>query len=150
LIMLSLAVLVASGSIVTSYYSYQEMNETKSAFQQITGIISQVGSFDGECTIRLEMNCYLSSESILRIGNGSMMLFHDGQVLSANLPDYVQLKVLDFDGSERTTIEVAQNDVMVLERYWENGALRSSIHIENVDATFSTALTNRSISSTVL
>ena len=150
LIVFSLAVLIASGSMVASYYAEQELNESASSFQQIASIMIQAESFDGECTIRLEMSRYLAPESILRIGNGSMVLFHGGQVVKTDLPDKIPLTVLGADGSETTTIELAQNDIMVLERHRVNEAFRTVIYIENVDATFSTAFTNLSTSSMVL
>jgi hypothetical protein len=150
LIVFSLAVLIASGSIVASYYAEQEMNETALSFHQVASIIVQAESNDGECIIRLQMINYLGPDSTLRIGNGSMILFHDGQVLSVDLPDRIHLNMLDTDGAETTTIELGQKDVMVLERHGENDAFRTVIYIEKVDATFSTAFTNRSTSSVVL
>jgi hypothetical protein len=150
LMVFSLAVLIASGSLMASYYSEQEMNETELSFQQVAIIVVQAASFDDECDIRLEMSRYIAPESILRIGNGTMVLFHDGQVLSVDLPDSVRLRVLGADGSETTMIELEQNDILVIERHRENDAFRTMIYIENVDATFSTAFTNRSTSSIVL
>ena len=150
LIVFSLAVLIVSGSMISSFYSEQERDETRIAFQRIVSVVDQGIASGTEFMIRLEMSDYLDTESVLRIGNGSMILFHREQSYSASLPDNVRLGLLDGGGSERTTIEVGHDDVLVIERAWTEDALQTSIYIEKVDATFSTALMNRSTSSKVL
>ena len=150
LIVFSLAVLIVSGSMISSFYSEQERDETRIAFQRIVSVVDQGIASGTEFLIRLEMSDYLDTESVLQIGNGSMILFHRDQSYSTSLPDNDRLVLLDVGGSERTTIEVGHDDVLVIERTWTDDALQTSIYIENVDATFSTALMNRSTSSKVL
>ena len=151
LIVLSLVVLIASGSVVSSFYSEQETHEAEFAFQQIASIARQADSFGSECAIRLEMGRYLGPESVLRIGNGSMVLLHGGRTYSADLEGSASMiRVLDDDRSEVSVMDVRQGDILVIERRWEYGALQTVIYIEKVDATLSTAFTNRSTSSTVL
>ena len=149
LIVFSLALLIASGSMVSSFYSERETNEAEAAFLQIASIARQTDSFGGECLIRLEMASYLDSESILRIGNGSMLLLHGGRSYSADIEGSAAMKVLD-GRFEVPVLDVTQDDVLILERRCDHGTLQTIIYIEKVDATFSTAFTNRSTSSTVL
>ena len=146
LIVFSLAVLIASGSLISSFYSEQEREEARIAFQRIVSVVDQSIASGTEFKIRLEMSDYLDMESVLRIGNGSMILFHEDQSFSASLPDNARLILFD-GGSERAIIEVGHSDILVIERTWEDGALRTAIYIENVDASFSTASMNRSTSS---
>ena len=136
--------------MISSFYSEQEKDETLIAFQRVVSLMDQGIASGTEFMIRLEMSDYIDTESVLRIGNGSMFLFHHGQSFSASLPDNGRLMLLDHGGSERTTIEVGHDDVLAIERAWTDDALQTSIYIENVDATFSTALMNRSTSSKVL
>jgi hypothetical protein len=150
LIVFSLAVLVASGSMISSFYSEQERDESRIAFQRVVSVVDQSIASGTEFMIRLEMSDYLDTESVLRIGNGSMILFCNDQSFSASLPDNARLTLFDDSGRERTTIEVGHSDVLMIDRAWMDDALRISIYIENVDATFSTALMNRSTSSKVL
>jgi hypothetical protein len=150
LIVFSLAVLIASGSLISSFYSEQERDDTRIAFQRIASVVDQGIASGTEFMIRLEMSNYLDAESLLRIGNGSMILFHREQSYSASLPDNSRIMLLGFDGSERPTIEVRYSDVLVIERARMQDALQTSIYIEKVNATFSTALMNRSTSSKVL
>jgi hypothetical protein len=150
LIVFSLAVLIVSGSMISSFYSEQERDEIRIAFQRIVSVVDQGIASGSEFMIRLEMSDYLDSESVLQIGNGSMILFHRDQSYSTSLPDNGRLVLLDGVGSERTMIEVGHDDVLVIERAWTYDALQTLIYIENVDATFSTALMNRSTSSKVL
>jgi hypothetical protein len=150
LIVFSLAVLIVSGSMISSFYSELERNETRIAFQRIVSVVDQGFASGSEFLIRLEMSDYLDSESLLRIGNGSMILFHREQSYLTSFSDNGRLVLLDVGGSERTMIEAGHDDVLVIERAWNGDALQTSIYIENVDATFSTALMNRSTSSKVL
>jgi hypothetical protein len=150
LIVFSLAVLIVSGSMISSFYSEQERDETRNAFQRIVSVVDQGIASGTEFLIRLQMSDYLDTESVLQIGNGSMILSHRERSYSTSLPDNGRLVLLDVAGSERTTIEVGHDDVLVIERAWTDDALQTSIYIENVDATFSTALMNRSTSSKVL
>ena len=136
--------------MVSSFYEEQETAETAISFRQIVDIVNQADAFGGEISIKLEMSRYLSSESVLRIGNGSLFLQHNMHIISATLASDVPIKVLDDNGVEVTVLEVVQGDILTIERYWENDVLRTVIYIENVDATFSTAFTNRSTSSMVL
>jgi hypothetical protein len=150
LIVFSLAVLIACGSLVSSFFSEQERDEANLVIQRIASVIDQGVSSGTEFMVRLEMSDYLDSESVLRIGNGSMFLFHHDRSYSASLPDRARIILLDQDGSERAMIELGRDDVLVLERTWKDADLQTSIYIENVEATFSTALMKRSISSKVL
>jgi hypothetical protein len=150
LIVFSLAVLIACGSLVSSFFSEQEREEANLAIQRIAGVLDQGVSSGTEFMVRLEMSDYLDSESVLRIGNGSMFLFCHDRSYSASLPDKARTILLDQDGSERAMIEVERDDVLVLERTWKDGDLQTSIYIENVEATFSTASMSLSISSKVL
>ncbi len=150
LMVFGLAVLIASGSLISSYYLDQETEEANDSMQKITGILRQIGSFGGELESRLDMREYLSSESVLRIGNGSLFLLSGGKTFSADLSDDATIKMLGEDRSETALIDVTKDDIMVIERRNDDGALRTMIYIENVDATFSTASTNLSTSSTVL
>ncbi len=150
LIVFSLALLIASGSMVSSFYSEQERDEAAVAFQQIASIINEADAASSEFMIRLDMSDYLDSESVLVIGNGSMLLHQRGLSCATSMPASLRLKAIDEGGSERTTIEVMRDDVLVLERSWHDGAPQTTIYIEKVDATFSTALANWSASSTVL
>lgn len=150
LIVFSLAVLIASGSIISTFYSEQEGDEADAAFWSIARIIAEVDGAGSEFVIRLDMSGYLQPESVLLIGNGSMMLHQSDLSLAASLPYSVRLKAIDELGSGMTLLEVRHDDVLVLERSWFDGSPQILIYIEKVDATFSTALTNRSASSTVL
>ena len=136
--------------IVSSFYEEQEIGETAISFRQIVDIVNQADAFGGEISVRLEMSHYLGPESVLRIGNGSLFLQHNMHIISATLASDVPIKVLDDNGVEVTVLEVVQGDILIIERHWDNDVLRSIIYIENVDATLSTAFTNRSTSSMVL
>jgi hypothetical protein len=150
LIVFSIALLIASGSLISSFYSEQEIDDTRIAFQRIVSIVEQGVASGTEFMIRLEMSDYLDTESLIRIGNGSMILLHRDQSYSASLPDNGRIMLPGLDGSERTMIEVRNCDILVIERAWMEDALQTSIYIEKVDATFSTVLMNRSTSSKVL
>ena len=150
LIVFSLALLVACSSVLSSFYSGEEENEADASLEQFARILCQVDAGCSEYTIRLEMREYLGADSLLRIGNGSILMFHDGQVSAADLAGGIRLKVLDETGSERTVIEVRQNDILTVERSYCDGSPVTVAYIENVDATFSTVPMNRSTSSTVL
>ncbi len=150
LIVFSLAVLLASGSIVSSFYAEQEKDVAAASFQQIVDMVRQADSYGGEFTIKLDMSRYLDSESFLQIGDGSMYLQYNGKVFFAELASCGQLNLLGDDGLGTNTIKVAQGDILVIGRVWDDIDLRTVIYIENVEATFSTAFTNRSASSMVL
>gem|GEM_PF-3092684 len=150
LIVFSLAVLIASGTMVSSFYEEQEAQGTVVSFQQIVDILYQADSFGGEFKIKLVMSHYLEAESVLRIGNGSLFLQNKMHVFSATFACDFPIKILDGEGIEVMVLEVVRGDILVIERHWDGDVLRTVVYIENVDATFSTALTNRSASSMVL
>ncbi len=150
LIVFSLAVLVAAGSMISSFYSVQENGDMDASLQQVANLLIQADASGSESKVRLDMREYLGSESLLRIGNGLIMLLHDGQVSAASLPADMQMKVLDETGLERTAIEVTRSDFLTIDRAYVDGTLVTIVYIEKVDATFSTALMNRSTSSIVL